>query len=99
MHESYVEHCEKYWEKNTTIDRIDSNWDYCKENCKWSTCKEQQNNRTNNSHVEVDWVQYNPTTFAEKFGISYNTAKYRMRMYREWKMSYEKLTHVWISKK
>ena len=95
MHESYVEHCEKYWEKDTTIDRIDVNWDYCKDNCKWSTYKEQQNNRTNNSHVVIDWVQYSPYTFAEKFNIKYCTAKNRMNMYRNGKISYETLTHIW----
>ena len=99
MYESYIEHCSKYSERDTTIDRIDNNWNYSKENCKWSTYREQQNNRTNNSHVEIDWVVYNPTTFAERFKINYDTAKYRMRMYREWKMSYETLTHVWRCRK
>lgn len=94
MYESYINHCNEFWEKNTTIDRIDVNWDYCKENCKRSTYKEQQNNRTNNSHIEIDWIIYSPTTFAEKFKINYNAAKYRMRMYRNGKMSYETLTHV-----
>lgn len=30
-----------------TLDRINSNGNYCKENCKWSTYKEQANNRRN----------------------------------------------------
>ena len=95
MYNSYVEHCKQFWEKNTTIDRIDVNWNYNKENCRRANRKVQQNNRTNNSHITIEWVQYNPTTFAEKYNITYGAAKYRMRMYRNWKMSYEHLTHIW----
>lgn len=45
MYDSYLTHVSEYWEKNTTIDRIDSDWNYCKENCRWATCKEQTDNR------------------------------------------------------
>jgi hypothetical protein len=31
-----------------SIDRIDNNKGYCKDNCRWATCKEQNNNKRNN---------------------------------------------------
>lgn len=39
-----------------TLDRKDNSKDYCPENCRWSTMKEQQNNRTNNHFVEINGV-------------------------------------------
>ncbi len=48
MGEGYISHVCEYWEKDTTIDRIDVDWDYCKDNCRRATMREQQNNRSNN---------------------------------------------------
>jgi hypothetical protein len=45
MYKSYLEHIKEYGEKQTQIDRIDSNKHYCKENCRWATLKEQNKNR------------------------------------------------------
>lgn len=95
MYDSYTKHVSEYWEKDTTIDRIDVNGDYCKENCKWSTMKEQQNNRTNNAYVMIDGISYSISEFAEKFKIRYTTAGYRILKYKKGEMSYESLTHIW----
>lgn len=45
MYESYEKHVKTFGEKNTTLDRVNTNKDYCKSNCKWSTYYEQAQNR------------------------------------------------------
>lgn len=40
--------------EGTTLDRIDGNGDYYKENCRWATYEEQNNNLSTNIMVDVD---------------------------------------------
>lgn len=80
MYESYLEHAEEYGEKNTTLDRIDVNGDYCKENCRWVTRKEQQNNTRFNHFVNVNGERLTLAQASEKYDINYNTICNRLRV-------------------
>lgn len=54
MYDSYIKHVEEFGEKQTTLDRIDYNGNYSKENCRWATLYEQSNNKRTNHYVEID---------------------------------------------
>lgn len=79
MGESYEEHVKQFWEKDTTIDRIDWNWNYCKENCRWATHKEQNDNLSSNRKFVYKWKKY-PTfaSLCREFWISKSAMRWRL---------------------
>ena len=79
MYDSYLSHIRQFWEKETTIDRIDVNWNYCKENCRRSTYKEQANNRRTSRKVTYNGKTYvSIKSLCEELWLNYQIIYFRM---------------------
>jgi hypothetical protein len=61
-----------------TLDRIDSNGNYEKSNCRWFDMKEQANNRSNNHLLTHNGETHTVAQWAEKLGIKDGTIRARL---------------------
>ena len=70
MYESYKIHVKEFGEKNTTIERINNDGNYCRENCKWATVKEQNLNTSQNRRLILNGEEKTISEWSEALGIS-----------------------------
>jgi hypothetical protein len=70
---------ENGYEDGLTIDRIDVNGDYCPENCRWLSRKEQMKNKTTTVWVEYDGNRMCLADWARKTGIGRCTLAARLK--------------------
>lgn len=80
MWPSFEKHVKEYWLSETTIDRMDVNWNYCKENCRRATWKEQWKNRRKCRQFDYNWKHFETLRdLANYVWIDENTIRFRLK--------------------
>ena len=64
-----------------TLERKDTNGNYCKENCVWATQKEQCNNTRRNRHLTHEGVTLTVSQWADRLGIRASVLYCRLNNY------------------
>lgn len=77
MYESYLQHVKDYGERKTTIDRINNDGNYSKDNCRWATQKEQCLNTRFNKRLTYKGITKTLKEWGDSTGLGIKTIWYR----------------------
>lgn len=87
MYDLYNKAVERYWEQPLSIDRINIDWHYCKENCVFIPKTENSKKTRRTYELVVDWNVMSWVEVSKHLWINENTIRTR-------KMRWLNITHV-----
>jgi hypothetical protein len=67
--------------KGRSLDRIDNNGPYCKENCRWATSSEQSENTSRTIWITFNGERRTLTGWAQYLRVPRSTLDYRVKKY------------------
>ena len=76
---NFIKDMATLYKKGMQIDRIDNNGNYCPENCRWVTCKENQRNRRSNHILTYKGAAKTIIEWSEILGIGSTTLRGRLQ--------------------
>lgn len=78
MYDSYIQHCKLHGKRKTTIERINNNGNYEKDNCTWATPKKQNLNTSKNRLITINNVTKPLMVWTRQYKIKYAVARNRL---------------------
>ena len=79
--ENFLNDMGQTYKNGLSIERVDVNGDYCKENCKWIPRNEQTRNRRNTHILVFNGVALSLNDWSKKLNIKYSTLQMRINQY------------------